>query len=146
MLQINRLDSTDADFAQRLSPLLRVTEADEALKARVREIIQRVQVEGDRALLDYTRDLDHNNLSGCAALQISKEQIRDAVGQVPQATLTALKQSANRIQKYAERQKLENIAAWNWEEEGVCVGQRVTPIDSVGLYIPEGRRHIHLRY
>ena len=134
-LQINRLNSLDADFAARIKRFLRTPGRDEALAQRVHEIVRRVQHEGDSALLEYTRKFDDFNPLDGAALRIEASQLRAAAAQVSRETLTAVEQAACRIRRYAERQKL---AAWSWDENGICVGQRVTPIDAVGLYIPGG--------
>ncbi len=136
MLQINRLNSSDADFATCFARFLKAVESDEGLGTYVRQIIHRVRCEGDRALLEYTRELDQFNPRDGAALRVGKAQLNDAVKQVSDGVLAALEEAARRIRQYAERQK---SVAWSWEENGVRVGQRVTPIDSVGLYIPGGK-------
>lgn len=136
MLRVNRLNSTDADFTRRLKQLRQTAEVDEALTARVRGIIKRVQRDGDRALLEYTRELDRFTPSANTGLRVSAARLRDAASQVSDATLTAIKRAAWRIRRYAERQKMEE---WSWDEDGIKAGQIVTPIDAVGLYIPGGK-------
>ena len=138
MPTINRLSTSDADFRQRLDALLAWEGvSDETVFATVREILQRVRSEGDGALLEYTRRFDHYAVDNAADLEIPLFRLEQARTAVPAEQLEALETAAARIRRYAERQKL---GSWQYtEEDGTVLGQQVTPMDRVGLYVPGGK-------
>ncbi len=138
MPNIQCLNTADADFWPRLEALTAWEGvADEAVTAVVREILARVRTEGDAALLDYTHRFDRLDATCAADLEIPAERLRQALATIPAERRTALETAADRIRAYAERQKL---ASWTFTEaDGSVLGQQVTPLDRVGLYVPGGK-------
>jgi histidinol dehydrogenase len=109
----------------------------EGLIPSVKPIVEGVRDRGDAAVLEYTARFDGVRLSA-ADLRVSEEEIRQAYEKVSPETLDAFRQSARNVRKFQERSKPEGM--WLTEiVEGVLVGQRVTPIESVGLYVPGGK-------
>ncbi|MGB0954999.1 MAG: histidinol dehydrogenase [Panacagrimonas sp.] len=137
-MKIKRLNSQDSGFDAALAALLdRAPEQDPGLTQSVTEIIARIREQGDAALLDYTARFDRNPISDATQLEISKGQLRTAWDGLPTDLAKALEVSAQRITDYAQRQKL---ADWSFADEaGNQLGQRVTPMDRVGLYVPGGK-------
>jgi histidinol dehydrogenase len=138
MPNIQRLNTADADFWPRLETLTAWEGvADEAVTAVVRDILARVRTEGDAALLDYTHRFDRLDAACAADLEIPAERLRQALATIPAERRAALETAADRIRAYAERQKL---ASWTFTEaDGSVLGQQVTPLDRVGLYVPGGK-------
>jgi histidinol dehydrogenase len=138
MSDIQRLNTADPDFWPRLEALTAWEGvADDAVTATVREILAQVRQQGDAALLDYTRRFDHRDLAEAAELEISAARRQQALDGLPAAQRAALINTAARIRAYAERQKLES---WTFTEaDGTRLGQQVTPLDRVGLYVPGGK-------
>ncbi len=137
-LQIARLDSAEPDFEARLGQLLdRAPEADAQVTARTAEIIAAVRARGDAALLEYTNHFDRRSVSSAAELEVSPQQCAAAWNSLPQDLREALEQAAARIRDYAQRQKLEG---WEYRDAlGNSLGQRVTAMDRVGIYVPGGK-------
>jgi histidinol dehydrogenase len=137
-LQIARLDAADAAFDQRLNELLdRAPEADPQVTARVAEIIAAIRTRGDAALLEYTNRFDRRSVAAAAELELGKDQCAAAWNGLPADLREALEQAAARIRAYAERQKLEG---WEFSDaHGNVLGQKVTPLDRVGIYVPGGK-------
>ncbi|MDG4554331.1 MAG: histidinol dehydrogenase [Candidatus Competibacter sp.] len=138
MPNIQRLNTADADFWPRLETLTAWEGvADAAVTAVVREILARVRTEGDAALLDYTHRFDRLDAACAADLEIPAERLRQALATIPAERRAALETAADRIRAYAERQKL---VSWTFTEaDGSVLGQQVTPLDRVGLYVPGGK-------
>ena len=138
MPDIQRLNTADADFWARLEALTAWEGvADEAATVAVREIIAQVRGRGDDALLEYTRRFDRTEVARAADLEIPAERLRQALTTIPANQRAALETAAARIRAYAERQKLES---WSLTEaDGTILGQQVTPLDRVGLYVPGGK-------
>ena len=138
MPNIQRLNTADADFWPRLETLTAWEGvADEVVTTVVREILARVRTEGDAALLDYTHRFDRLDAACAADLEIPAERLRQALATIPAERRAALETAADRIRAYAERQKL---ASWTFTEaDGSVLGQQVTPLDRVGLYVPGGK-------
>jgi histidinol dehydrogenase len=137
-LNIARLDASDPEFSARLDRLLAWDEASDAdIHRRVEEIIARVRREGDSALLDYTARFDHYPASAAGELELDRAVLRRAWEGLPAAQAQALETAAARIRAYAERQKQES---WRYEEaDGTVLGQQITPLDRVGVYVPGGK-------
>jgi histidinol dehydrogenase len=137
-LDIARLDSRAADFEARLAQLLdRAPEADPKVTAAVAGIIAAVRGRGDAALLEYTNRFDRRSVREARELEISAEQRRKAWDSLPADLRAALQIAAERIRAYAERQKLDN---WEFcDAHGNRLGQRVTAMERVGLYVPGGK-------
>ena len=138
MPKIQRLNAADTDFWPRLEALTAWEGvADEAVTAVVREILARVRTEGDAALLDYSHRFDRLDAARAADLEIPAARLRQALANLPVERRAALETAAGRIRAYAERQKLES---WTFAEaDGSVLGQQVTPLDRVGLYVPGGK-------
>ncbi|HMQ11946.1 MAG TPA: histidinol dehydrogenase, partial [Candidatus Competibacter phosphatis] len=138
MPNIQRLNTADADFWPRLETLTAWEGvADEVVTTVVREILARVRTEGDAALLDYTHRFDRLDAACAADLEIPAKRLQQALAAIPAERRAALETAADRIRAYAERQKL---ASWTFiEADGSVLGQQVTPLDRVGLYVPGGK-------
>jgi len=110
---------------------------DDAIERTVAEILKRVRAEGDAAVLDFTRRFDHLDVGGMAELELPRSQLRKALDGLPAAQRAALEAAAQRVTAYHERQKLES---WSFTEaDGTRLGQKVTALDRVGLYVPGGK-------
>lgn len=134
---MKRLNTQDNDFRQSLRTLLEgeVAENRDVLQT-VDRIIQRVRDEGDTAVVELTNQLDRLNETDIGALKVTREQIDACRNSVADETLKALQQAEARVRAYAERQKMES---WQYQEaDGTILGQQVTPLDSVGVYVPGG--------
>ena len=138
MTFITRLNSTHPDFNQQLDQLLAWdTVSDEQLNQVVKTVIQAIRRDGDTALVDYTTQFDGWTPASASALQILPERLQRAWDRLPAEQAAALQQAAKRIQAYAEHQKL---ASWEYTEpDGTFLGQKITPLDRVGLYVPGGK-------
>lgn len=138
MLEISRLNSAEPEFDAALNALLdRAPEADPAVTATVSEVITEVRRRGDAALVEYTNRFDRRELVSGAELEVSPAERVAAWQSLPAALREALETSAARIRTYALRQKLEG---WEFSDShGNRLGQRVTAMDRVGLYVPGGK-------
>ncbi|MDA8362359.1 MAG: histidinol dehydrogenase [Gammaproteobacteria bacterium] len=138
MIRIRQLSTTSGDFPQALDRLLnRIEETDPGIEERVREIIAAVRARGDEALLEYTGRFDRFQPTSAAMLEVAELQLRKAADGLPAAQRAALELSAERIWRYHERQRLES---WSFTEaDGTRLGQQVTALDRVGLYVPGGK-------
>ncbi|MEW6038114.1 MAG: histidinol dehydrogenase [Pseudomonadota bacterium] len=137
-VRIKRLDTADADFASQLDRLLAWNESEDAdIHQRVIEIIGRIRREGDAALVDFTARFDNFAVDHAGALELPRDALEAAWQALPAEQARALREAAERIRAYAERQKLES---WDYREaDGTLLGQRITPLDRVGLYVPGGK-------
>lgn len=137
-MSIRRLSSADTGFVATLDALLHFDNStDEAIERTVSEILGNVRVHGDAAVLDYTRRFDRLTVDSMASLELSQELLRQALDGLPDAQRQALASAADRVRRYHERQKADS---WEYEEaDGTRLGQKVTPLDRVGLYVPGGK-------
>lgn len=135
---INRLDTVDSDFERRLKSLLDWNEQDDfEIQKQVLDIIAAVKKSGDQAVIDYTNRFDRRSIQTANDLEISKESLKAAWDNLPSAQAEALDTAARRIRAYAEKQ---TMASWQFsEEDGTLLGQKITPLDRVGLYVPGGK-------
>jgi len=135
---ILQLDSRDRDFDAQLDARLAFEPAaDAAIEQTVAAILADLRVRGDAALLDYTRRFDRLDLSDAAALELSPQTLQAAVGALDSAQREALEVAADRIRRYHGHQLAKT---WIIEEpDGTRLGQKVTPLDRVGLYVPGGK-------
>ncbi|MCP5417361.1 MAG: histidinol dehydrogenase [Chromatiaceae bacterium] len=138
MAEIRQLSTRDEDFNSRLDELLAwESVADESVDQAVRSIIADIRERGDSALLEYTTRFDKWQPHSAVQLEIPPARLDQAWQQIPQAQQQALTHAAQRIQTYAEQQKSES---WSYSEaDGTVLGQQVTPLDRVGLYVPGGK-------
>ncbi len=137
-IEIRRLSTRDPDFWSALDNLLAWEGVSDAeVTARVREILQAVRQRGDAAVVEYTNRFDHRDAGEMRELEIAPQRLDEALESIPAAQREALEFAADRIRRYAERQKLES---WSYTEpDGTLLGQQVTPLDRVGLYVPGGK-------
>lgn len=135
---LNRLDTQDADFSLRLRKLAgHDASQDESVEATVRSIVAAIRERGDEALLEYTRQFDRVEASSMADLEIGREELGRALRAIPAGQAQALRDAAERIRRFHERQRSES---WEYaDSDGTRLGQRVTPLDRVGLYVPGGK-------
>lgn len=138
MSMIRRLNASEPGFRAALGSLLDWSSvADTGVQSTVDEIIQAVRTRGDAALLTYTTKFDRLDLPSAEALAFTEAEIDAAVARTPDKLLAALEGAAARIRAYAEHQK---VASWSYTEpDGTVLGQQVTPLDRVGLYVPGGK-------
>jgi histidinol dehydrogenase len=136
--RMNLLSTAVPDFDVQLNGLLAWDERlDDAVHERVQEIIARIRNEGDTALLEFTRRFDGHCASFVNELELSRQSMNDARAGLSPECAEALNVAAERIRAYAEHQKLES---WRFQEaDGTILGQQVTPLDRVGLYVPGGK-------
>ena len=137
-ITLARLDTADSDFNDRLHRLTAWNEGEDfSIHQRVLEIIDAVRTQGDRALLDYTNRFDRRELTDASDLELSKAQLKAALEGVPAEQAGALQTASERIRAYAEHQKMQS---WSYAEaDGTVLGQKITPLDRVGLYVPGGK-------
>jgi len=137
-LPIRRLDSRQPDFDTQLERLLHwQAETDPAVQQTVLAILERVRREGDAAVLEYTRRFDRVEVDSLADLEVSRDRLALALAAIPKDRLLALETAAERIRNHAEHQKLQ---PWQYRDDlGNLLGQKITPLDRVGLYVPGGR-------
>ncbi len=133
-----RLDSRSADFAERLAKLLAYEPAqDESIERTVAAIVADVRTRGDEALLEYTRRFDRVDAASVHELELPHEALQRALDSLALADRDALQAAAARIRRYHERQLAQS---WSYvEDDGTRLGQRIGPIDRVGLYVPGGK-------
>ncbi len=138
MTGIARLDSSAADFAARLKTLLAFeSEQDDNIERTVADILRDVKARGDAAVLDYTNRFDRLNATTLTALELPHSELQAALAALPAEQRTALEAAAQRIRTFHEKQKGEG---WRYTEaDGTELGQMVTPLDRVGLYVPGGK-------
>lgn len=138
MVTLTRLDSTQPDFQARLSHLLQFDDAaDDAIEQTVAGILHDVKKRGDAAVLEYTERFDRLPAASLASLELSAAQLQAAHAQLPSDTRQALEAAADRVRRYHERQ---TQSSWTYtEDDGTVLGQQITPLDRVGLYVPGGK-------
>ena len=138
MVTLTRLDSTQPDFQARLTQLLQFDDAaDAAIEQTVAGILLDVKKRGDAAVLEYTERFDHLPAPTLASLELSAAQLQTALEYLPADTRQALEAAADRVRRYHERQ---TQASWTYtEDDGTVLGQKITPLDRVGLYVPGGK-------
>lgn len=135
---IKRLTTRDPDFTRQLAALLAYENAqDEGIEQAVAEILKAVRTVGDAAVLEYTRRFDHLQAKSMIELELPKRELEAALFNLPAGQREALEQAATRIALYHQKQL---AASWEYTEaDGTRLGQKVTPLDRVGLYVPGGK-------
>ena len=138
MVEIGRLSSRDADFDARLARLTAFdTAQDQTVDRTVAEILAAVKSRGDAAVLEYTARFDGVTAGALGELELPRELLARARDALPRAQREALEQAASRVRCYHEKQLAQS---WQYTEaDGTVLGQKVTPIDRVGLYVPGGK-------
>ena len=141
-VKVKRLNSKDAGFKETLLSSLSLPMADDqAIDAAVVNILGRVKSEGDPAVLSFTKQFDRLNVSSVAELEISQEELKKAYAGLSAEQKNALDIAAERVRAYHEHQKIEaGCHSWEYEEDdGTRLGQKVTALDRVGIYVPGGK-------
>jgi histidinol dehydrogenase len=136
--KIRRLNAQDTDFPAQLEQVLAWHElSDATIHERVREIIARVKSEGDAALIDYTARFDRYSMADAGELELPRQWLKTAWEGLPPAQAAALEAAAERIRAHAHRQRL---SSWRHAEaDGTVLGEQVTPLGRVGVYVPGGK-------
>ena len=137
-MKLRRLSTRSAGFDGELAALTRYEAAqDGSVEAVVRSIIAEVRARGDAAVLEYAQRFDKVSARSLAELEIPRERLSQAAGRVPRQQLEALKTAHQRIRAFHEKQLQ---GSWEYTEpDGTRLGQRVTPLARVGLYVPGGK-------
>jgi histidinol dehydrogenase len=137
-LRLSSADATfEADFAARLHWS---ADTDAAIEQRVADILADVQQRGDAAVLEYTARFDGLAAADMAALELSQADFKAAFDAIPAAQREALQAAAARVRSYHEAQKQATGESWSYrDEDGTLLGQKVTPLDRVGIYVPGGK-------
>lgn len=132
------LNTQDADFQAELQALLAFeTAQDPKIDQIVADICADVQQRGDAAVIEYTNRFDGTSAQSISDLTLSQEALKNAFERLPEAVQQALKTSAARVESYHQRQKLES---WSYtDEDGTLLGQQITALDRVGIYVPGGK-------
>ena len=136
--RISTASSTfEAEFQARLHWS---ADTDAAIEQRVADILADVQKRGDAAVLEYTSRFDGLNVPSMAALELTQAELKAAFDAIPTAQRDALQAAAKRVRTYHEAQKKANGQSWQYrDEDGTLLGQKVTPLDRVGIYVPGGK-------
>ena len=141
-LKIRKLDSSDAAFNATLAAVLAFEASeDEAIERAVAQILGDVKTRGDAAVLDYTNRFDRLNASSVAALELPVAALEAALEGLAPKQRAALEAAAARVRGYHEKQKIEcGSHSWQYTEaDGTVLGQKVTPLDRAGIYVPGGK-------
>ena len=137
-IRISTNSSTfEAEFQARLHWSL---DTDVAIEQRVADILADVKKRGDAAVLDYTARFDGLEVASMGALELTQAELKAAFETIPAAQRDALVAAAQRVRTYHEAQKEANGKSWQYrDEDGTLLGQKVTPLDRVGIYVPGGK-------
>ena len=137
-MNIKRLTTTQADYQEQMDTLLAWEGvSDDQVNSTVRDILKNIRLRGDDALIEYTNKFDRMNVSSMKELTFSKEQIDAAYNNIPADQREALEIAAERVRSYHKHQIMES---WSYtEDDGTLLGQQITALDRVGLYVPGGK-------
>ena len=141
-IKVKRLNSKDAQFKDTLLSSLSLPMADdEAIDAVVVKILAEVKARGDEAVLAFTKQFDHLNVASVVELEISRKELEQAYQGLSVEQKNALDIAAQRVRAYHEKQKIEaGCHSWEYKEaDGTRLGQKVTALDRVGIYVPGGK-------
>lgn len=135
---IRRLNASDADFSQQLEQLLSwESVSDDSVNQRVLDIIAAVRQQGDAALVEFTRQFDGLEVAEMGDLILPRERLEAALDKITPEQRQALEAAAERVRSYHEHQQQDS---WQYTEaNGTVLGQKVTPLDRAGLYVPGGK-------
>ncbi len=141
-IQIRKLDSAKPDFKAQLSAVLAFEAGeDEAIDRVAAQILADVKARGDTAVLEYTNRFDKLNATNVVSLEIGKQELQAALESLNPERRNALQIAAERVRAYHERQKIETggDGFTYTEADGTVLGQKITPLDRVGIYVPGGK-------
>ena len=138
MIRIKRFNSTDSDFNANLEKLLAFENAqDDAIDSTVAGILADIRNRKDAALIEYTNRFDKLTATSTQDLELTQSELQQSLTALPPIQRTALEQAAERVRSYHEKQPLHS---WQYTDpEGTLLGQKITPLDRVGLYVPGGK-------
>ena len=138
MTEITQLNSTDSNFRDKLAELLAwESVSNDAVNGVVLDVIKNIRSRGDAAAVEYTNRFDRMSAASMADLELSQERLQQALERITPEQREALERSAERVRAYHEHQKTES---WSYKEaDGTLLGQQVTALDRVGLYVPGGK-------
>ncbi len=138
MVKIKRLASTDSTFDATLKQLLAFEDAqDDAIDTTVANILSDVKKRGDDAVLEYTRRFDNMTVTTAAEIELPQTYLQQSLQALSTVQRDALEQAAHRVRIYHEKQQTQS---WQYHEaDGTMLGQKITPLDRVGLYVPGGK-------
>ncbi|MGL6161101.1 histidinol dehydrogenase [Microbulbifer sp.] len=138
MINIRQLHSRDKDFGAQLEQLLAwESVADPGVEATVAEILQQVRERGDAAVIEYTNRFDRRELQGAQDFCLPPEALTDALERISSTEREALEAAAVRVREYHQRQLQQS---WQYTEaDGTVLGQQITPMERVGIYVPGGK-------
>jgi histidinol dehydrogenase len=142
IVKVRRLSSKEASFEKTLLSSLSIPSADDqAIDQRVLGILEKIRQEGDAALLEFTKQFDRLAVNHVRDLEITPTELASAYQALPQEQANALRAAAERVRMYHERQKIEaGCHSWEYtESNGTRLGQKITPLDRVGIYVPGGK-------
>ncbi len=136
-----RLNTTDTGFEAAFQARLHWSaDTDAAIEQRVADILADVRARGDAAVLEYTRRFDDLQSSAMAQLELGAAELKAAFDSLPLAQRQALQTAAARVRSYHEAQKKASGESWTYRDaDGTLLGQKVTPLDRVGIYVPGGK-------
>jgi len=136
-----RLSTADADFDSRFAERLHWSaDTDAQVEQSVAQILSDVQARGDDAVLEYTNRWDGLGASSVAQLELTQSELKSAFDELPPSQRSALQAAAVRVRAYHEAQKKACGESWSYRDgEGNLLGQKVTPLDRVGIYVPGGK-------
>ena len=136
MLNIKKISSTDKNFSETLQKYISQRKACTAeVKNTVLSIIEDVKKNGDKSIINFSKEFDNYSVKSVAELEISKEDIISSVDKITKEELEALKFAKKRIEEFCKKQKLQS---WSYISDEIKLGEKITPIDKVGLYVPGG--------
>jgi len=140
-VQIRQLDTAAADFEAEFAKLRHWSaDADLAIEDRVAAILADVKTRGDAAVLEYTARFDGLAATSVGALELTRAELKAAFDAITPAQRHALEAAARRVRSYHERQLQACGLSWQYrDEDGTLLGQKVTPLDRVGIYVPGGK-------
>lgn len=138
MIQIKRFSSTDSDFSSKLDKLLAFENAqDDAVESTVAKILANIRNRKDAALIEYTNQLDRLSVKSAQELELTPSHLQKSLAALPSVQRSALEQAAERVRSYHEKQQVQS---WHYTDaDDTLLGQKVTPLDRVGLYVPGGK-------
>ena len=137
-IEIRRLDTNANDFSSELETLLAwESVSDTKVQTIVTDILSDIKTRGDAAVIEYSNRFDHLQVENMDQLELNQEQLEEALNTLPADQRQALLAAADRVRKYHDKQKQDS---WQYtEEDGTLLGQKVTPLDRVGIYVPGGK-------
>nr|MBP9870477.1 histidinol dehydrogenase [Nitrosomonas sp.] len=138
MIKIKRLNSTDADFNSNLEKLLAFESAqDDTVDTTVAKILADIKIRKNVALIEYTNQFDRLSATSGQELELTQDHLQQSLTSLPAIQRNALEQAAERVRSYHEKQQLHS---WQYtDSDGTLLGQKITPLDRVGLYVPGGK-------